>query len=123
GEVGSRSDPGEGSLSASEALSVAFAERTPHPSRTSSAPPSPTRGEGRFLCFGAAQGFRDCHNRQLALRRRLQRMAEQLRRAALGAWLGRDVVAVENQPAAGLYRLVEGAIDVVCVDMLVHQRR
>jgi hypothetical protein len=40
-----RCDPGEGFLSCGKLL-FAPADTTPHPSRTSSAPPSPTRGEG-----------------------------------------------------------------------------
>src|SRR5262249_22542568 len=89
---------------------------TPHPALRATFSHKGGRGRVEFapvlgLSFSPSQRFRYRDDRQLALSRGIQRMAEQLRGAAIRAGLGRDVVAVEDQPAAGLDCFVEDAID------------
>jgi hypothetical protein len=50
-------------------------------------------------------------------------MTQQIRGAAKGAGLGRDVLAMENKPSVAGGELVECAIDAVVIDVTINQRR
>ena len=65
----------------------------------------------------------DRDDRQLAPRCGLQRVLQQVRRASAGTGAFRDIVGIEDQPAARCHQIVEGPIDAIAVDMLADQRR
>src|ERR1700686_680848 len=88
-----------------------------------SSTPSCCKNRKRPLRAGSPQRFRDAHDRDIAARGPPQRMAQQRRRASVGARRRLDIVAVENQPAAFFDGLIERPIDAIAADLAFDQRK